>query len=86
MINPIKLPKEEKAQLIRSVQHYFAEERSEELGELGAGQLIDFMISELGPYMYNKAIADARAAVQQKMAQIDDELYALERPVQRRRG
>lgn len=81
----IKLPKGEKAELIRSVQTYFDEERSETIGELAAGQLVDFMIQELGPYLYNKAIADARASINEKMAQIDDELYSLEKPMQHRR-
>lgn len=81
----IKLPKEEKLEIIRSVQGYFAEERSEELGELGAEQLVDFMLQELGPYIYNKAIADARNTVNGKMGQLEDELYALERPTQRQK-
>ncbi|WP_379134719.1 DUF2164 domain-containing protein [Paenibacillus sp. sgz500958] len=83
MIN-IKLPKEEKAELVRSIQAYFEEERSETLGDLGAEQLLDFMLGEIGPYVYNKAVSDARTLVGQKMLQIEDEMYALEQPMQRR--
>lgn len=78
---PIKLPKEQKAEIVDRVQGYFEDERSESIGQLGAEQLIDFMISELGPYIYNKAIEDARAFITEKMAQIDDDLYALEKPL-----
>ncbi|MCD9025472.1 DUF2164 domain-containing protein [Cohnella sp. NL03-T5] len=79
----IKLPKEEKEEIVKNVQTYFEEERSEIIGALGAEQLIDFMIRELGPYIYNKAIADARTIINEKNNQIDDELYTLEKPIKR---
>jgi uncharacterized protein (DUF2164 family) len=81
MTIPIKLPKEQKAEIIRSVQAYFVDERSEEIGELAADQFIDFMIKELSPYIYNKAIGDARQLMNEKLSQIDDELYTLEKPI-----
>lgn len=76
---PIKLPREEKLQLVHRLQHYFETERGESIGELGAEQLVDFMIGALGPYVYNAAIADARNVFQEKMNQLDDELYSLEK-------
>ncbi|MBW7473890.1 DUF2164 domain-containing protein [Paenibacillus oenotherae] len=85
MVISIKLPKEEKDAIINSVQAYFEEERSETIGALAAEQLIDFMIQELGPYVYNKAIADSRQLITEKTAQIEDELYSLEQPVVRGR-
>lgn len=78
----IKIPKEEKKQLIQNVQAYFEEERSETIGDLAAEQYIDFMIRELGPYIYNKAITDARTLVNEKFNQLEDELYTLEKPIQ----
>lgn len=86
MIVPIKLPKEEKEQIVRGVQLYFEEERSETIGNLAAEQLVDHMLQLLGPYLYNKAIADARAVVLEKISQVDDELYALEKQPPRSRG
>jgi len=85
MIVPIKLPREEKEQIVRSVQQYFEEERAETIGNLAAEQLIDFMVQELGPHMYNKAIADARAVILEKISQVDDELYAIEKPIRNRK-
>ncbi|WEK56015.1 MAG: DUF2164 domain-containing protein [Candidatus Cohnella colombiensis] len=84
MITPIKLPREDKEQIIDKVQAYFEEERSETLGNLAAEQLIDFMIQVIGPYLYNKAISDARVLITEKINQIDDELYAIEKPLQSR--
>lgn len=80
MLN-IKLPREEKEEIIRSVQAYFEEERSESIGSISAEALIDYMLKELGPYMYNHAIADARKAMQDRAAQLEDDLYALEKPI-----
>ncbi|RUT44453.1 DUF2164 domain-containing protein [Paenibacillus anaericanus] len=81
MVMSIKLAKEQKAEIINNIQAYFEEERSESIGELGADQLIDFMIQELGPHIYNKAIEDSRKLITEKMNQIDDELYTLEKPI-----
>lgn len=81
---PLKLPREEKLQLVHRVQRYYETERGETIGELGAEQLVDYMIAELAPYLYNAGIADARGAFQEKMNQLDDELYALEKPKPRK--
>ncbi|QMV44838.1 DUF2164 domain-containing protein [Cohnella cholangitidis] len=80
----LKLPKEEKDVIVRNVQAYFEEERSETIGALGAEQFIDFMIKELGPHIYNKAIADVRSIIHEKNNQLDDELYTLEKPITNR--
>lgn len=81
MVIPIKLPREEKEELIARLQAYFEDERSESIGSLAAEQLLDFMIQELGPYLYNKGVADARILLNGKLAQLEDELYVLEKPV-----
>lgn len=81
---PVKIPMEHKAELIREVQTYFETERDVTLGDLAAEQVIDFMLGQLAPFVYNQAVADARSALQEKMSQMEDELYALERPVARR--
>jgi len=82
----IKLPREDKQTIVKHVQAFFADERSEMIGDLGAEQIVDFMIGELGPYLYNQAIADARKLVQEKASQMEDELYALEKPTVNRHG
>lgn len=80
---PIRLPREDKLQLIHRLQSFFETERGERIGELAAEQLVDFVLKEAGPYVYNAAIAEVRSVFQDKMNQLDDELYALEKPVNR---
>ncbi|WP_337098491.1 DUF2164 domain-containing protein [Paenibacillus sp. YIM B09110] len=77
----MKLTKENKQQLVNELQGYFELERSEEIGTLAAEQLLDFMIEQLGPFLYNHAMSDARKTVLERMQSLEDELYALEKPV-----
>ncbi|MUT66269.1 DUF2164 domain-containing protein [Paenibacillus sp. NEAU-GSW1] len=79
----LKLEREQKMQLVQRVQHYFEQERSETIGSIAAEQLLDYMLAELGPIVYNQAIADARRTVIEKMQSIEDDLYAME---QQKRG
>jgi uncharacterized protein (DUF2164 family) len=75
------IPKENKEQMMLKIKEYFYNERSEEIGDLGAQILLDYMIKEIGPHIYNQGIKDARSLIEQKMVSIEEDLYALERPI-----
>lgn len=77
---PINMTREEKVQIINRLKTFF-EERSETIGDLAAENLLDFMLKELGPYIYNRAVYDARQLVNQRFAQLEEDLYTLERPL-----
>ncbi|WP_082235588.1 DUF2164 domain-containing protein [Halobacillus massiliensis] len=77
-MNP-SLSTEQKKYMIDRIQEYFEIERMEPLGEFAAGQLLHFMVEELGPFMYNKGIYDARQMVEQKVINLDEDLLSLER-------
>ncbi|MFF2482797.1 DUF2164 domain-containing protein [Paenibacillus sp. NPDC058071] len=81
----LKLQREQKEALIESVQHYFETERSETIGSIAAEQLLDYMIQELGPHIYNHAIKDARKTVSERLQSVEDDLYALEQNIPGRR-
>lgn len=72
----IELSKQGRADAIASVKKYFEEEVREPLGDLRAGLLLDFFLEEVGPAIYNQAIADARARMQQRVADLEGELFA----------
>ncbi|MDI9485973.1 MAG: DUF2164 domain-containing protein [Bacillota bacterium] len=78
---PINMTREEKVQIINRLKTFFEEERSETIGDLAAENLLDFMLKELGPYIYNRAVYDARQLVNQRFAQLEEDLYTLERPL-----
>lgn len=72
---PIKLPKETTQDLIHSLQKYFLEELDQEIGDLRASLLLDFLLVEVGPTVYNKAIIDAQRYFQDKTLDLDSSLY-----------
>jgi uncharacterized protein (DUF2164 family) len=75
-MTPIEFPKEIRARSIASIQRYFEENLSEPIGDLPAGQLLSFFLEEIGPLIYNHAIADAQARMQSRVADLSGELYS----------
>jgi uncharacterized protein (DUF2164 family) len=72
----IELNKQARADALASLQRYFDENMPEPLGDLPAGLLLNFFLEEVGPAVYNQAIRDAQARIQQRVADLDGELYA----------
>jgi uncharacterized protein (DUF2164 family) len=72
----IEIPKHVRARAIASIQRYFEENLPEAIGELPAGLLLNFFLEEIGPAVYNQAIADAQARMQQRVTDLNGELYA----------
>jgi uncharacterized protein (DUF2164 family) len=72
----IEIPKQTREEAIRSLQRYFQQEMPEPLGDLRAGLLLNFILEEIGPVVYNRAIADAQARMTSRMADLSGELYA----------
>ncbi|GIQ68278.1 DUF2164 domain-containing protein [Xylanibacillus composti] len=75
----MKVSREQKEAWIREVQHYFEEERGEEIGALAAEALLDKMLALVGPAVYNHALSDVRGMLGERWAAIDDELYVMEK-------
>ncbi len=58
-----------------SIKRYFAEELDHEIGDLKAGLVLDFVLKEIGPSVYNAAIADARTYFEQRAADLEGVCY-----------
>ncbi len=71
-----ELTKDARADAIASIKRYFQENMSEPIGDLPAGLLLNFFIEEIGPVIYNRAIADAQKRIEQRVADLTGELYA----------
>ena len=71
----IKIPKDKETQLIASIRHYFAENMDSEIGDLKATLLLDYFIKEIGPSIYNQAIQDAQAIMNEKVDELDSICY-----------
>jgi uncharacterized protein (DUF2164 family) len=74
--NFVELRKDERAQAIASIQQYFEQNLTEPIGNLPAGQLLDFFMEEIGPVIYNRAISDAQVRLQQRVMDLNGELFA----------
>jgi uncharacterized protein (DUF2164 family) len=67
----IKILPETRAQLIASIKRYASENLDGEIGDLKAGLLLDYCVEEIGPSIYNQAIADAQAYFTGRVADLE---------------
>ena len=74
----IEIPKQTRAEAITSIQRYFQENMPEPIGDMAAGLLLNYFVEEIGPAIYNQAITDAQARIQQRLSDLEGELYAPE--------
>jgi uncharacterized protein (DUF2164 family) len=71
----IELSKEERTQAISSLRQYFEKNLDGPIGELAAGLLLNFFVEDVGPVIYNRAIADAQQRMSLRVADLSGELY-----------
>lgn len=71
----IEIPKEARDEAITSIKRYFLENREEEIGNLAAGELLSFLLEEIGPVVYNKAVADVQERLQTRIMEVDMEIH-----------
>ena len=71
----IEISKEARKDAIESIQQYFQKQREEKIGNLAADTLLDYFIEELGPLIYNKAVADVQNRLQARIMEVDIEVH-----------
>lgn len=76
----IRLSPERRSALLRAIQDYFTTEFDESLSDFRAEALLDFLVRELGPPVYNQGVRDAAGYVQDKLADIEGEIFEREPP------
>ena len=82
----VSFSKEEKRILIPLIQQYFLDHRDEEIGILASELCLDFIASDIGPFIYNNALKDARKALEESTSELDYRLYELEKPLPKRQN
>ena len=78
MIMDVKLSEDRMKTLSEKVQVYFRTEHEEPIGELKADMILEFFIKQLGPQIYNQAINDAYAFIQDKLLDLEGTLFVPE--------
>lgn len=71
----IEIAKEKRKEVITSIQRYFEENMEEKIGNVTAGALLDFLLEELGPLVYNKAVSDVQERLQSRVMEVDIEVH-----------
>lgn len=71
----IELDKETRAAAVKSVERYFQENLDERIGNIQAAALLNFFIEEVGPSIYNKAVAEVQERLQMRVAELDIEVH-----------
>lgn len=71
----IKLSEEQRRQSIASIKRYVAQELDQDIGDLKAGLLLEFVLKEIAPSVYNGAVADAQAYLRDRLSDLEDVCY-----------
>lgn len=71
----IELPKDIHKQAVASIERYFQEHMDEKIGNIAASGLLGFFIEEIGPSIYNQAVADVQERLQQRVTELDIEVH-----------
>ena len=72
---PIELPKEARQEAIASIERYFRENMEEKIGNIAGGALLNFLLEEIGPSIYNHAVAQVQERLQARVNEIDIEVH-----------
>ena len=55
----INLAKEKRDEMVIAIRQYFLKERNEEIGDLAAVLILEFILEELAPEFYNQGVSDS---------------------------
>lgn len=71
----IELSKETRAEAIASIERYFRENMEEPIGNVAAAGLLGFLLEEIGPSIYNRAVLDVQERLQARLGELDIEVH-----------
>ena len=76
----IRLSDERRARVLLAVMRHFDTEFDDPISDFRASELLDFFVRELGPPVYNQGVKDACGYVQDKLGDIEGEIYEPDPP------
>ena len=74
----IELNAEQKKRALASIKTFASQELDQDLGDLKAGLVLEFILKEIAPSVYNQAIADAQAFFRDRVADLEGVCYHAE--------
>lgn len=70
----IELSKEDRGQAIASIERYFLDNFGQKIGNISAGALLGFVLAEIGPSIYNRAVSDAKERMLMRVEDLEYEI------------
>ncbi len=71
----IDIPKDARTQAIASIERYFQVNMEDRIGNIAAGALLGFFLEEIGPLVYNQAVADVQERLMARVSEVDIEVH-----------
>ena len=71
----IEISKEARKEATASIERYFELHMEERIGNIAAGALLGFFLEEIGPVIYNQAVATVQERLQQRISELDIEVH-----------
>jgi uncharacterized protein (DUF2164 family) len=72
----ITLTKDVEKKLTASIKRFVSENLETDIGELQSSLFLKFCVEEIGPAIYNQAIADAQTYMQEKALNMENSCFA----------
>jgi uncharacterized protein (DUF2164 family) len=64
-----------KKDVVEGIKQFFLQQRDEELSDFQATTVLEFILADIGPYIYNQALEDAHTLMGHQI----EELYGLQK-------
>ena len=74
----IRLSDSDEQRITASIKRFVEETFDEEIGDLKASEFLRFCLQEIGPAIYNTAIADAQSYFQERVSDLEGSCHELE--------
>jgi uncharacterized protein (DUF2164 family) len=78
-LTQIEIEPAAKEEIVTRIQRYFSDELQQEIGSFDAQFLLDFFSEHVGSFYYNQGLADALKTFDDKLVDISDCIYQLEK-------
>lgn len=67
----IEIPKDARKEAIASIERYFQDNMDEKIGNIAAAGLLNYFLEEIGPLVYNQAVADVQERLRMRIDELD---------------
>lgn len=71
----IELSKEDRAQAIDSLTRYVLENLDQKIGNLTAAAMLGFILEDIGPSIYNRAVSDVKERLLMRVEDVEFEIH-----------